>query len=231
MARGLRGVAALGQRLVGREPDAHGQARAGAAPHRAERFAHVVQTPLRIAAPGVVAPVRALAQELRGQVAVRGAQLDAVEPGRARISRDELVMLDDLLDLVRAERARLDLETLARHRARARPRARAAASRSARARRGRAARRAARRRRGPRRRRAPAARRPAGRSPRSCGPSAGRSGARRWPRCRSGRPRRRRGPRGRRRSRPSAGRPRRASSGEPSRRCDCGSRPARSAAG
>ena len=99
-ARALRGMAALRQRLVGGQPYAHGHARAGAATHRAQCFAHVVETPLSIAAPGVVAPVRALAQELRGQVAVRCAQLESVEPGLARVACHERVVLDDLLDLV-----------------------------------------------------------------------------------------------------------------------------------
>ena len=69
-----------------------------------------------VAAPGVVAPVRALARGTAWAGAVRGAELDPVEPrGRARGRRQLVVAADDLLDLVRAERARLDLEALARH--------------------------------------------------------------------------------------------------------------------
>src|SRR4029079_14540063 len=91
-----------------------GERVAGAAAHRPERLAHVVQAPLGIAAPGVVAAVRALAQELRRQVPVRSTQLDAVEAGRSCMPGDELVVRHDLLDLVHAERSRLDLEALTR---------------------------------------------------------------------------------------------------------------------
>ena len=112
---GLRGMAALGQRFVGGEPDSNREPVARAASHRLQHCSDVVQAPLRVAAPGVVALIRALAQELRRQVAVGRAQLDAVEARRARVAGDQFVVRDDLLDLAGAECAGLDLEALARH--------------------------------------------------------------------------------------------------------------------
>ena len=162
---------------------------------------------------------------------MRGAQLDAVEPGRARVAGHQLVVLDDLLDLARAERARLDLEALARHRgrgdggsARRRVDLLAAAVEELHEEPGAARVHGV----GDAREPLDDARVVAG--DRVAGQQAARVHRRGLDADQPGAAARR-APRGRRRSRPSAGRPRRASSDARSRRCGCGSRSARSAAG
>ena len=162
---------------VGRETNA--QRETGG--RRAHRLEHGEQEASRLG-PLVVAPVEPGREELRGQVLVRGRDLDPVQPGLRRQRGAPRVAFDDLLDLARGQRARLHVEAKAGNRTRARAPAAAAGRRSARGRRGRAARRGASRAPARSRRLARArARSPRGSRP-ACAASGARKGARPWPR-------------------------------------------------
>jgi len=98
-------AAALEVRRV--ELDADRERRADRGADRADDLEEKAAAARRIAAPLVVAQVRARRQELRDQVAVRGVDLHAREAGVPGDRRGRAEPADQRLDLARLERARL----------------------------------------------------------------------------------------------------------------------------
>src|SRR3546814_8305495 len=69
---------------------------------------------LGAAAVAIGAEIGAVAQELVDQIAVRGVELDTVEPGGKRVSRRPRVIVEQAGDFGDVERARLGISLLAR---------------------------------------------------------------------------------------------------------------------